>query len=378
MHKSAAGYEAARAISCLPAVTGNLGRPGAGMGPRHGAGTGSNALVGIVPPSTLPPDRAIPGEMSSILEHLERGDIDVLLLPGTNMRSSFTGGERLDRALDRVGTVVCVDLFMNDTARRSADVVLPGTSWLEETGFKLGPTHIHLMDQVVAPRGQAKPVWHLFRELAARLGMRDYFPWPDAEGVVDEMLAGDLTRRQTVAGLRREGPSARTSAPDYAYASLEFGTPSGKVELRSSEAARLGLPDLPSYTAPVEDAYPLRFTQGRTLNHFHAFYDHGRALPTLARADSEPRLWIAPADAGARGISDGDPIRLHNGRGEMVAVASVTDRVPAGTVWMRDGWLGINALTDPGRTVPDAALQVYSPAGSARFDSRIEVTRLAG
>jgi anaerobic selenocysteine-containing dehydrogenase len=376
MHKSSAGFEAARAITCLPAVTGNLGRPGAGMGPRHGAGTGSNALAGIVPPSRLPPERAIAGEMSTILEHLEAGDLDVLLLPGTNMRSSFTGGERLDRALHRTRTVVCVDLFMSDTSRRYADVVLPGTSWLEETGFKLGPTHIHLMDRAVAPRGEAKPVWHLFRELAIRLGMTDYFPWAGADQVVDAMLAGDLTRRQTVAGLRRDGPSARTEAPDFAYESLHFDTPSGKVELRSSEAARLGFAELPGYTPPVRDAYPLQFTQGRSLTHFHGFYDHGRALPTLARADPEPRLWIAPADAAARGITDGDPIRLHNGRGEMQAIASVTDRVPPGTVWMRDGWLGINDLTDPGRTVTDAAVRAYPPAGSARFDSRIEVTRL--
>lgn len=378
MHKSSAGYEAARAITCLPAVTGHLGRPGAGMGPRHGAGTGSNALVGIVPPSRLPAEHVIPGEMSSILDHLERGDVDVLLLPGTNMRSSFTGGGRLDRALFRTGTVVCIDLFMSDTARRYADVVLPGTSWLEETGFKLGPSHIHLMDRALTPRGDAKPVWHLFRELAARLGMTGYFPWADAEEVVDAMLAGDLTRRRTVADLRLEGPSARTAAPDHAYGSLRFDTPSGKVELRSSEAVRLGLPALPSYTAPRRDAYPLQFTQGRTLNHFHAFFDHGRALPTLARADPEPRLWIAPADAAARGIAEGDRIRLHNARGEMLAVASVTDRVPSGTVWMRDGWLGINDLTDPGRTVPDAAVTAFTPAGSARFDARIEVSRLAG
>ncbi|MBO0702997.1 MAG: molybdopterin-dependent oxidoreductase, partial [Candidatus Dormibacteraeota bacterium] len=376
MHKSSAGYEAARAITCLPAVTGNLGRPGAGMGPRHGAGTGSNALAGIVPPSKLPPDRVMPGEMSSILEHLEQGDVDVLLLPGTNMRSSFTGGGRLDRALRRTGTVACVDLFMSDTARGYADVVLPGTSWLEETGFKLGPSHIHLMDGALAPRGEAKPVWHLFRELAARLDLSDYFPWAGAEDVVDAMLAGELTRRQTVAALRENGPSARTAAPDFAYASLHFDTPSGKVELRSGAAARLGLPELPAYTPPVQDAYPLQFAQGRTLNHFHGFFDHGRALPTLARADPEPRLWIAPTDAGARGIADGERVRLHNARGEMVAVASVTDRVPAGTVWMRDGWLGINDLTDPGRTVPDAAVHAFSPAGSARFDARIEVARL--
>lgn len=376
MHKSSAGYEAARAITCLPAVTGNLGRAGAGMGPRHGAGTGSNALAGIVGPSRLAPDRVIPGEMSSILEHLEAGDVDVLLLPGTNMRSSFTGGGRVDRALRRTRTVVCLDLFMSDTARGYADVVLPGTSWLEETGFKLGPSHIHLMERSLTARGEARPVWHLFRDLAARLEMTGYFPWADAEGVVDALLAGDLTRRQTVADLRRHGPSVRTAAPDFAYAELRFDTPSGKVELRSSRAAGLGLPELPAYTPPVQDAYPLQFTQGRTLNHFHAFFDHGRALPTLARADPCPRLWIAPADAAARGIADQDRVRLHNARGEMEAVAWVTDRVPPGTVWMRDGWLGINELTNPDRTVPDQALESFPPAGSARFDSRLEVSRL--
>ncbi|MGH7912807.1 MAG: molybdopterin dinucleotide binding domain-containing protein, partial [Candidatus Dormibacteraceae bacterium] len=174
--------------------------------------------------------------------------------------------------------------------------------------------------------------------------------------------------------LRREGPSARTAAPDFAYASLEFSTPSGKVELRSSEAVRLGLPALPTYEPPVCDAYPLRFTQGRTLNHFHSYFDHGRALPTLRRADPEPVLWIAPEDARDRGVEDGSPVRLHNARGAMTARASVTDRASPGTVWMRDGWVGINDLTDPGRTVPDAALTAFPPAGSARFDARVEVT----
>jgi anaerobic selenocysteine-containing dehydrogenase len=47
--------------------------------------------------------------------------------------------------------VVCVDLFMNETARRFADVVLPGTAWLEELGFKITNTHLYLMERALEP-----------------------------------------------------------------------------------------------------------------------------------------------------------------------------------------------------------------------------------
>ncbi|MFZ0215729.1 MAG: molybdopterin-dependent oxidoreductase, partial [Candidatus Dormiibacterota bacterium] len=377
MHKTGATWHAARAITCLPAVTGSLGRPGAGFGPRHGAGTGSNAMTSIVPPSRLDPEKAITSEMSTIVDRLERGDVDVLFLAGTNMRSSFTGGDRLGKALAKTRLVVCVDLFMSDTARAYADVVLPGTAWLEEQGFKLGPTHLHLMDQVLAPRGEARPLWRIYRDLADRLQVDDFFPWRDAEGLVDALLDTDLIGHRTAAQIRAGGPSVRTAAPDYAYASLEFPTPSGRVELRSSEAARLGLPALPTYEPARGDPYPLQFVQGRTLTHFHAFYDHGRALPSLHAADPEPMLWISPPDAAERAIADRQEIRLHNARGEMAARALVTERVPKGTVWMRDGWLGINDLTRPDRTVPDVAVQAFAPSGSAAFDARIEVSPAA-
>ncbi|MBO0681999.1 MAG: molybdopterin-dependent oxidoreductase [Candidatus Dormibacteraeota bacterium] len=373
MHKSANRWHAARAISCLPALTGNLGRPGSGMGPRHGAGTQSTALAGIVPPDARPPEVVIPSEMDTILERLESGSVDVLILPGTNMLSSFADTGRVERALKRVGLVVCFDLFLSDTARRFADVVLPGTSWLEETGLKLGPTHVHLMDQVLTRRGEARPLWELLDGLARRLGIADFFPWRSTEGLIDALLDNDHTRHQTVAGLRAGGP-ARTSSPDYAYPSLEFPTPSGKVEFYSERAAAMGLPPLPVYEQPEgQDGYPLRFVQGRTLTHFHAFYDHGRALPSLAKADPEPVLWMSPSDAGTRGIEDGARIRIHNSAGEMLARARVTDRMPSGAVWMRDGWLGINRLTSSKPVVTDAAVAAFPQSGAAGYDALVEV-----
>src|SRR5204862_81074 len=82
-----------------------------------------------------------------------------------------------------------------------------------------------------------------------------------------------------------------------AYPDLKFDTPSGKIDLFSDRAAALGFSPLPVHDDLPASSFPLTLRQGRTLTHFHGFYDHGRALPTLAKADPEPELWIAPDDA---------------------------------------------------------------------------------
>jgi anaerobic selenocysteine-containing dehydrogenase len=256
-------------------------------------------------------------------------------------------------------------------------VVLPGTAWLEETGLKLGPTHVHLMDRMLEARGEARPLWQIYTGLAERLGMSDYFPWESPDGLIDALLDTDHTDHATVDRMRRDGPSVRTASPAYAYESLSFPTPSGKVELFSQRAADMGLPPLPPYEPAEQNGYPLQFVQGRTLTHFHAFYDHGRALPGLAKADPEPVLWLHPSDAEPRGVGDGAAVRIHNARGEMTAKARVTDRVPPGVVWMRDGWLGINQLTGADRVLPDKAVAAFPAGGQATYDARVEVAPAA-
>lgn len=74
--------------------------------------------------------------MPDITEALVNGRLKVLMLLGSNMLSSFADAGRAADGLDKAEMVVCVDLFINETARRFADVVLPGTAWLEEIGFK--------------------------------------------------------------------------------------------------------------------------------------------------------------------------------------------------------------------------------------------------
>jgi len=375
MHKASNGWQAARAIACLPALTGQVGIPGGGLGPRHGASLRGQVLGNIVALERRPPGDYVPDQMSRITESLVTGHVRVLLLFGTDMLSSFADANRVAEGLARQELIVSYDLFENDTARRFADVLLPATSWLEELGCKATNTHVYLMPQVLGPPGETRSVPWVLRALAERLGLEDFFPWKDDAALVDAMLDVPATRHANVASLVAEGGMRAMNVSHVGHPDLTFPTPSGKLELFSERAVTLGLPGLPVFEAPgTEPSHPLTLRQGRTLTAFHSFYDHGRALPSLAKADPEPVLWISPDDAAARGITDGSRIAMRNARGEMRCRAHVTAKIPAGTVWMRDGWSELNTLTSGEAVIPDAAVDALGfSAGQAAFDASVEV-----
>jgi anaerobic selenocysteine-containing dehydrogenase len=374
MHKGGNGWQAARAVGCLPALAGHLGVPGGGLGPRHGASSHGQALSDISAPERRPPGVYVPNQMPRVTEALVDGRVRVLLLFGTDMLSSYADAGRVAEGLARTDLVVSHDLFLNDTARRCADVVLPGTAWLEELGCKSTNTHLYLMPKVLEAPGETRPAVWILRELARRLGLDDFYPWATDEGPLDAILDHPATGHATVAALRAEGGIRALRISHVGHPTHSYATPSGKVELYSERAAALGLPPLPVHEPAPASTHPLVFRQGRTLTQFHGFYDHGQALPTLARLDPEPSLWIAPADAAARGLVEGAPIRVFNEQGGFAARARVTARVPAGTVWMRDGWTGLNAVTSGASVIPDDAVDLFPfAAGQAAFDAAVEV-----
>lgn len=382
------GHEPARAIACLPALAGQLGVPGGGLGPRHRGFTRGAGLATLEAVDRRPPGDYVPNHMPSIAAALEAGRIDVMLLLGTSMLSSFADAGAVERGLARTGLVVGLDIFMNETMRRAADLVLPGTVWLEELGLKDTATHLYLMERALPPAGESRSLIWLLRELAVRLGVADAFPWADDEALLDAWLApqaGDDGRPLTAAALRSGGGHAeRAGLSHVAYPDRRFHTPSGKVELWSERAASAGLSPLPTYTpAPFSDwgepagPYPLRLAQGRTLTHFHAFYDQGRALPSLARLNTAPELWVHPDDAAARGLAHGAPARIFNAGGELAVVAHVTGAVLPGVVWLRDGWFGLNHLTSGAGALPAHAVDLVNaeriPGGQAAYDAMVEL-----
>jgi anaerobic selenocysteine-containing dehydrogenase len=377
MHKGAGTWTGARAVGCLPALTGNVGIPGGGFGPRHGSAAHGQGLSNIGADERRPTDGRIPNQMERITDALIDGRVRVMLLLGTDMLSSFADATRVAEGLARTDLVVSYDLFLNDTARRFADVVLPATAWLEELGCKSTNTHLYLMPRMLEAPGATRPIAWVLQELARRLGVADFFPWDGESGPLDAILDHPATGHATAAALAAEGGMRALNISHVAHPDLKFPTPSGKIELYSERAIGLGLPPLPVYETPAASPYPLTLQQGRTLTHFHGFYDHGRALPTLAKADPEPALWISIVDAAARGVTDGAMIRIHGERGQMHARARVTEKIPAGTVWMHDGWPGLNDLTSGAPVIADAVVDAFHAlgfsGGQAAFDARVDV-----
>ena len=381
MYKHRHGWQASRAIATLPALTGQLGIAGGGLGPRHRGFPHGDTYADLTAADQRPPGRYVPSHMPSIAQCIADSGLDVLILLGTNLLSSFSDAGAIERDLDKVGLVVAYDLFANETVRRAADVVLPGTAWLEEIGLKDTATHLYFMEKALEPEGETRPLIWILRRLAERLNMADFFPWADEEVYVNAYLAPQHNGTLTVAELRaRGGFIERSRLSHIAYPEHLYHTPSGKVEFYSERAAPLGLPPLPVFT-PHEDAaeaaqFGLEFRQGRTLTAFHAFYDSGQALPTLAKADPHPKVWIHPIDAETRRVRAGQLVELFNQRGTFRALARVTEDVRPGVVWMRDGWAGLNHLTSGEATLSVLAsdgLDVRIPGGQAAYQARVEV-----
>jgi anaerobic selenocysteine-containing dehydrogenase len=314
---------------------------------------------------------------------MQDGRIDVLLLLGTNSLASFADSDGLAAGLDRVGMIVCHDLFHTETTRRYADIVLPGTSWLEEVGMKDTATHIYLIDQALEAYEGTRSVARFISDLATGVDRPDIFPWDGQEGGVNAMLAGLDGGNLTVERLRATDGRYERKISHVAYPDHRYGTPSGRIELYSERAARIGLPPLPTYEPPSElpetapelaAKYPLVFKQGRTFTSFHGFYDEARALPSLAKVNPGPELWISPTDAVDRGIGHGDAIEIVNDRATVEATSRVTEDVPPGVVWMRDGWVAVNRLTsNESCMTPEQAEAFTIIGGQATYEALVEV-----
>jgi anaerobic selenocysteine-containing dehydrogenase len=139
------------------------------------------------------------------------------------------------------------------------------------------------------------------------------------------------------------------------FAEGGFPTPSGKCELfRDPE---------PRYVAPPADGYPLTLISAKTALHFlNSSYSN---MPRHARAEGAPTVSVDPADAAARGIADGDLVRVWNDRGSLELPAQVADGVRPGVVAIPHGF-SANVLTSDG--IADAG------GGGDFYDTRVEVS----
>ena len=280
------------------------------------------------------------------------------------------------------------DLFFTDTTDY-ADYILPATTFLEHTDIQgaYGHYFVQLSQQAIEPPGEARPNVWLFGQLAQRMGFKEECFRDTPEEMICQALTigadGHSTNpgmeHITLEGLKKQGHLPLgfhlnpESQPFLPYSSGSLPTLSGKIEFYSETLAATGLDPLPGFIPPVEsrwgkgaELFPLEFLSRKADNYMNSTFanlDGHRKM----EARTSNRLEMHIADAKARGIADGDPVRIFNDRGSLRLTALVNGNVPAGVVAASLDWAklhpdgaNVNALTSERLTDLGAAATFYS------------------
>jgi anaerobic selenocysteine-containing dehydrogenase len=388
------GGQTARALVCLSALTGQIGRRGGGLAystsgyVRWDAEALGHASASPPEPRVLNINRlgaALSGEVAD-------PPIMSLYVYCANPAASTPNTRRVLEGLRRDDLFTVVhDLFMTDSARE-ADIVLPATSQLEHTDLHkaYGQTFLTYNAPAIAPLGEAKSNWDVMRLLAAGMGYDE--PWlrQEADEVIAEILDATRATNPLLAGVTLERLKAENAVPlafapgqEVPFADLRFPTPSGKVELRCDRlAAAEGIDPLPDYTPPAEYAgWAERRASGADdrlaliSGAAHHFVSSSLSnVPSLLKREGEPFIELHPDDAAARGVAHGDLVEVSSARGSCRLRAVVTNTTQRGVAVSPKGrWPGLSA---DGRninwTTSDALADM---AGQSTFHSNLVTVR---
>jgi anaerobic selenocysteine-containing dehydrogenase len=434
VYQSMSATAAACQVNNLNLIRGMIGRPGCGIYQMNGQPTAQNTretgangdLPGFrnwdneahirelaelwnVDPLVIP-HWAPPTHAMQIWRYAEQGSIGLLWISGTNPAVSLPELRRIRSILaSEEPFVVVQDAFMTETTR-FADVVLPVAIWGEKTGtFTNVDRTVHLSEQAVAPPGEARSDLEIWLDYARRMDLRNrdgepLITWRDAEGAFEAWKACSRGRPCDYSGmsyakLRGSGGiqwPCNDEHPDGAeriYTDLRFNTdpdvcetyghdlltgatnteteykarnPAGRAILHPAEY-------LPAHEPPSE-AYPLIYSTGRTLYHFHTRTKTGRARQ-LDRAAPDAWVELSAADAERHGIGEGDLVRVESPRGRLEARARITGIVE-GTVFAPFHYGGLDG---PRRAANELTLTEWDPVSKQPNYKvcAVRVTRLA-
>ncbi|HVV08363.1 molybdopterin-dependent oxidoreductase [Amycolatopsis sp.] len=361
----------------LAAFLGQIGLPGGGFS--HGFGSMGDYGVGVAG-ARLP---TFPQGANPVPDYIPCARIsDLLLHPGeeipyngTHLRlpetklAYWAGGNpfhhhqdlrRLRQALSRLDTFVVHETHWTPTARH-ADIVLPvaGTLERDDLAAGAGDSRLRASPRAVAPFGEAREELWIYTQLARRLG-EDFAEGLDSrqwlERIYEQWRAQpDAPPAPPFAKFWRDGgvPLPQNPYQDTVFAAFRadpvahpLETPSGRIELFSETLAGFGLPDFAGHAewrepaqwwgAPLAREFGLHLLCNQPSHRLHSQLDMGAASQSTKVAGREP-LRLHPADAAARGLTDGDVALVRSAQGSLLAGVVVTDALLPGVAQMHTG-----------------------------------------
>lgn len=315
MQRRVNGATQVRAVNALHALTGNLGRSGAGASfstPRRAPFdlSARDALADRVPRTLRV--AALGHDMLAATDPPVRA----VLIDNMNPVATNPDSETTRRALAETEFVCVIDSFLTDTAE-VADLVLPTTTMLEEEDLigSYGHHHVSATRPVAARPGDVRTDLEIYQQLARRLELGD-----GLEGSPEDWMTR-MTSRISAAGVTlddlRRGAPRDPHAPAVAWAGNRFETPSGRFRFVTEHVA----------APPTDPEYPLRF-QALSTGRWQA--------SQLTRADEEregPLVCTVHPDAAA-GVPDGGDAWIESRVGRLRVVVKHDDRYRRDTVYV--------------------------------------------
>ncbi len=395
VQRSEGGGTATRAVAMLPCVIGSWKEVGGGL-QLSTSGGGQFNTVALKRPDLM---RTALGRVARTINMVELGrvlntvndpPVKSLFVYGSNPAAVCPRHDEVVRGLLRPDLFTVVhEQFFTDTTDY-ADIVLPATTFFEHKDLQkaYGHYYVQVSNQAIEPLGECRSNVEVFRGLAQRMGFEDECfresvdemidlalestdPW--LQGITRERLEQGEVRLnfrdqgagaggETAAEMRSVGqpgqpvPAQSHPAPFLPFAEGKFRTPSGKAELYCEALRAQGLDPVAEFKPPSESRHgknvnslPLELLARKADNFLNSTFSN---VPSVQNMEEPGLLEISHSDAKARGISDGDRVRVFNHRGDILLKARVDGRVQPGVVsatlnWakMTPGFQSINSLT---------------------------------
>ena len=377
VQRSEGGGMATRAVAMLPCITGSWAEVGGGLQlSTSGAfGLNRNALerTDLMNKTLGRPARIVNMvELGKALNRLEDPPIQSLFVYNSNPAAVCPNHNEVIRGLRRSDLFTVVhEQFFTDTTDY-ADIVLPATTFFEHKELQAAYGHYYLQmsHQAVEPLGECRSNVESFRALAEGMGFEEECFHESVDDMMDVALDSgnpwlkgiDRERLEREGHVRLKfesqspGVGPQASGVFLPFARGNFQTASGKAELYSEALKAEGLDPVVEFTPPSESrhstqakVFPLEMLARKADNFLNSSFAN---LKTVQAMEETGLLEINSVDAGARGISDGDPVRVFNRRGDIVLKARVDGKVQPGVVSAQLNWAkltpgsrNINVLT---------------------------------
>jgi anaerobic selenocysteine-containing dehydrogenase len=372
------GGSGIRAVFALPALAGRFAVPGGGLV------NGASYAFPKTPAKLARPDLIPPGtRMLNIVDvgrHLTENrlapPLKALFVYNHNPVVVHPDQNRMRRGLEREDVFIAgIDVAMTDSMRY-CDVVLPACSHFEhhELFAAYGQHWLQRAEPVIPPQGEALPNTEIFRRLAARFGYTEpCFKATDTELMDDAIDPADPRLggvRPSKLPLDRAMAMTVQGQDAMLFANVFPKTPSGKVELASGYLDQRFGARLPSFR-PVSSSYPLMLISPASDQRITSTFGG------TATSDDIPPLEMHPDDAKARGLRDGQPVRVWNELGEVRLPLRITDDVPRGVVSsLKGAWF---RTSDNAQTVSALAPATHADLceGACYNDARVDVAATA-